>query len=217
MVRMVLSNSLIQTFLKVAPGNRETVALSKIGWLMNDFDLVIVDLPASGHAVTMLEAPHTMVGLFSSGPIRSEGLNALQMLKADTTHLILVSLPEEMVINATIETFQKLQEVLPDLSINGVILNRSDEVSFSEKEKGLLDLLSRENKDSSQEVEELLWAGRWITQRGEASNKAQERLEKELSTTVCRLPRLSQNGGAKRLVSYMVEQLQQGDLTEGLL
>ena len=98
-----------------------------------------------------------------------------------------------------------------------MILNRSDEICFSEKEKGVLELLSRESKGSSKEVEELLWAGRWITQRGEASEKARERLEKELSTTVCRLPRLSQSGGAKSLVSHMVEQLNQDALMEGLL
>jgi len=212
-VRMVLNNSLIQTFLKVAPGNRETVALSKIGWLLDDFDLVIVDLPASGHALNMLEAPHTMVGLFSSGPIRSEGLRALDMLKADTSHLIFVGLAEEMVVNETIETFQKVHELLPSLTIDGVILNRATTESLSCDEQELLSFLSQ--KENSPELEELFWAGRWVSALEDATRNAQKRLKTELKTKVSLVPRLSQSGGAKELVSRMADILSQKSVLEG--
>ena len=197
-VRLVLNNPLIQSFLKVAPGNRETIALSKIGWLLEDFDLVVVDLAASGHATAMLEVPNTMIGLFPSGPIRREGERALEMLCASDAHLVLVGLPEDMVVNETIETFEAIREKVPGLSIDAVLLNRSSVPSLTDDEQGFLAALSEGEKIES--AEELLWAGRWEAQLEEATAHAEERLAERLNTRVIQIPRLSHEGGPQQLV-----------------
>ena len=204
-VRLVLGNPLIQSFLEVAPGNRETIALSKIGWLMEDFDLVVVDLAASGHALAMLEVPNTMVGLFPSGPIRKEGETALAMLQDSQSHLVLVGLPEDMVVNETIETFEAIREKVPGLSMDTILLNRSSVPSLTEEEHGFLAALSDGVKSPG--AEELLWAGRWESQLEEATAEAEERLTQRLQARVIQIPRLSHDGGSQQLVHQIAAAL----------
>ena len=197
-VKLVLQNPLVRAFLEVAPGNRETVALSKIGWLVEDFDLVVVDLSASGHALAMLEVPNTMVGLFPSGPIRKEGERAIELLSEPSTHLVLVGLPEDMVVNETIETFEAIRAKLPSLSIDAVLLNRSSVPSLTEAESKLLSALSEEVE--GEEAKELLWSGRWEAELEASTLAAQERLRSKLHTRVIQIPRLSHDGGPQQLV-----------------
>jgi anion-transporting ArsA/GET3 family ATPase len=214
MVKMVLQNPLIQSFLEVAPGNRETVALSKIGWLVDEFDLVVVDLAASGHALAMLEVPNTMVGLFPSGPIRKEGEKALELLGQDSTHLVLVGLPEEMVINETIETFEAIQSKVPQLRIDAVLLNKTSVPSLTAAEGDLLQALSKEVQ--SEEANEMLWAGRWESELEEATHTAQVRLGQELGTKVISIPRLSHEGGPRQLVHQIAAAMARATHSEQL-
>jgi anion-transporting ArsA/GET3 family ATPase len=214
MVKMVLQNPLIQSFLEVAPGNRETVALSKIGWLVDEFDLVVVDLAASGHALAMLEVPNTMVGLFPSGPIRKEGEKALELLGQDSTHLVLVGLPEEMVINETIETFEAIQSKVPQLRIDAVLLNKTSVPSLTAAEGDLLQALSKEVQ--SEEANEMLWAGRWESELEEATHTAQVRLGQELETKVISIPRLSHEGGPRQLVHQIAAAMARATHSEQL-
>jgi anion-transporting ArsA/GET3 family ATPase len=201
MVRMVLQNPLVQSFLEVAPGNREVVALSKIGWLVEEFDLVVVDLAASGHALAMLEVPNTMVGLFPSGPIRKEGEKALELLGQESTHLVLVALPEEMVVNETVETFEAIRSKVPQLRIDAVLLNKTSVPSLTAAESELLKALSKEVQ--SEAAKELLWAGRWESELEKATHSAEVRLDQELATKVISIPRLSHEGGPRQLVQQI--------------
>ena len=52
-VRRILDNKLVQTFLDATPGVRETVILSRVVTLLEKYDRVVVDMPASGHAISL--------------------------------------------------------------------------------------------------------------------------------------------------------------------
>lgn len=197
-VKMVLQNPLVQSFLQVAPGNREVAALSKIGWLTEEFDLVVVDLAASGHALAMLEVPKTMVELFPTGPIRKEGEKASELLGRDSTHLVLVSLPEEMVVNETIETYESIHSKVSELSIDAILLNKTSVPSLTKEEGELLTVLSERTQNEM--AQELLWAGRWEGELEASTKTAQHRLKKKLNTEVISIPHLSHEGGPRQLV-----------------
>ena len=47
-------------YLDATPGAREIVILSRIAQYLENFDTVIVDLPASGHALGILRVPKTI-------------------------------------------------------------------------------------------------------------------------------------------------------------
>ena len=68
------------------------------------WDLVVVDAPASGHAVQLLRVPGAMLGTVPPGPLRSdaEWMRAWLVDPARTA-VVLVTLPEEMPVIEAIE------------------------------------------------------------------------------------------------------------------
>jgi anion-transporting ArsA/GET3 family ATPase len=209
---MVLANEVVQAFLNVAPGNRETGVLAKLGWLCEEFDLVVVDLPASGHAVSLLEAPGMMLRLFPTGPIHDAGQKAQAMIERDGCHLVLVCLPEEMVINETLETHALLQQAVPGLDSQVVVLNRSTTPSLTEEERALLVHLSSMVTEGPES--ELLWAGRWEDALEASTAEATERLSQE-GRSLIYTPRLSQEGGSDQVVQQLAAALARSAKKDG--
>ena len=93
-----------------APGVREILTVGKIGWEVRErhYDLVVVDAPATGHIVGQLTAPQAINDLVRVGQVR-EQTGWLADLLADpaTTGLVVVTTPEEMPVNETIELVQQ--------------------------------------------------------------------------------------------------------------
>jgi arsenite-transporting ATPase len=159
-VGLILKNPMVQVFLEVTPGAREMVVLSRICSYMDEFDQVIVDLPASGHAVNLLRTPDTAQRLMRTGPIHERAIELQAILQGEDTALGIVALPEEMVVNETVELFGKLKKVLPGLSVPLVFLNRCAAATMTDDEHKLLARLSAQT-DLSEAASELLLAGRW--------------------------------------------------------
>jgi anion-transporting ArsA/GET3 family ATPase len=114
----VFENRLVRHFLRVVPGLGELVMLGKILHEVRAeergrprWDQVIVDAPATGHAVQLLRIPGAMLGMVPPGPLRSDA-QWMQALLLDTarTATLLVTLPEEMPVTEAIELDQQLRE-----------------------------------------------------------------------------------------------------------
>lgn len=205
-VDLILDNRIVRLFLDATPGNREVVTLSKICWLKPDYDLVVVDLPASGHATALMHSPGRTLELFRVGPIYQRSLESQALLRAAGTHLVLVALPEEMVVNETVETWRKLNRQVPDLSVPLVVLNRASRPSLSADERLLLQRLSEARGEDGAEAE-LLLAGRWESRLEVATGRAMERVEREIPISLIDVPRLSQEKGAAHLVHNLAAAL----------
>ena len=81
---------MVSVFLDVTPGAREIVILSAVVGHLDNFDQVIVDMPASGHAVGMLKIPNPAHRLMRTGPIHDRAWPSSEGR--------IVALPEEMVV-----------------------------------------------------------------------------------------------------------------------
>ena len=206
-VDMILANRLVRLFLDATPGNREVVTLSKLTWLRDEFDLLIVDLPASGHAMALMASPSRTLSLFRVGPLHARSVESLAMLESPDTHLVLVALPEEMVVNETVETFTYLRSKVRKLSVPLVVLNRASRPSLSTDERALLERLSQVIPADQAAESELLLAGRWEARLEEATGRALSRLADEVGVAVIDVPRLSQEHGAARLVQNLAAAL----------
>ncbi len=146
LVKLILRNRIVRTFLIATPGAREMVVLGRVRQLAQQtqrgsdsgWDHLIVDMPASGHAVSTLSTPVTARKLFKVGPIRKEADQLLAEFN-DPQHvaLVMVSISEEMSINETLETMAKVREAgWPPLA--GVVLNRFPTVAFDATDAALL-------------------------------------------------------------------------------
>ena len=110
-----------------APGVREVLVLGKIASEVRDggWDAVVVDAPATGHAVELLNAADTLTEMIRVGPIVSQTrwIGDLIGDPARTT-VIAVTLAEELPVTECLELLERL-EAEARVDVSGVIINRT--------------------------------------------------------------------------------------------
>jgi anion-transporting ArsA/GET3 family ATPase len=109
-----------------APGVKEILTVGKLCWEVRErnWDLVVVDAPASGHVIGQLAAPEAINELVKVGRVRDQTRWMLDIL-ADpaTTGAVIVSAPEEMPVTETVELAGRIRaETQVDLA--AVVVNR---------------------------------------------------------------------------------------------
>jgi anion-transporting ArsA/GET3 family ATPase len=114
-----------------APGVREILTVGKICWDLResiqgraDWDLIVVDAAATGHVISQLDAPRAIQELVAVGPIRNQTDWMVELLRdPNLTALNVVTSPEEMPVNETIELVAAAREQL-DVPLGVVVVNR---------------------------------------------------------------------------------------------
>lgn len=204
-VRLILSNQLVGRFLDFTPGSREIVTLSALGDLVERYDLVIADLPASGHAFSLMDITRSALGLFRSGPVRARAQELRELVSAETTRTVLVALPEEMVINETIETYQKLRRYEHISSSPVVFLNRATLPTLTDDERALLARLGE--TELSPDQREFVRAGRWEDELEQATAESQARLADAIPRPPLLVPPVVAGGALRDVVSSVAAHL----------
>lgn len=147
--KALANNRVARRFFDAAPGVIETVVLERIGWFLTHdnpmyghYDLVIVDLPSSGHAVSFLEVPRSMGRVIAAGALAEHLFELAELLAdPDQVELVLVTQPEEMPVRETIELWAEAKERL-DVSVRSVIINRVRRSGLSGRSAQMLASLS---------------------------------------------------------------------------
>lgn len=128
----LLSSTTFNALTAAAPGVTEFLLLEKmLGWLEPGFvsrrrgyDMIIVDGPATGHAVKLLATPRRIAAMVPGGPLGKTARRLLAVLgDHHRTQVLLVSLPEEMSVRETIETQHALAVDLA-LHVTRPVINR---------------------------------------------------------------------------------------------
>ncbi len=214
--RLILNNRMATVFLDATPGAREIVILTKIIHLLDEWDRVVVDLPASGHALGILRVPRTAMRLMRSGPVRERAKQILTVFQQESTALAIICLPEEMVVNETLELWENIHREVPELQAPKVFLNRASQPSLTADEITLLARL--EAVAHGESARELLQAGRWEEELESATEQATQRLESALDDRVVTFPRLGAlggfEGGPVKVVNQMSMALSRQELAE---
>ncbi len=109
------------------PGIKDILVLGKVKALAREdgADLIVVDAPASGHAITFLASARNLLDAVRVGPIVDQAREVDEMLRdAARCQVVLVTLPEETPVNEAIETAYALEDKvgikLGPLVVNGV-------------------------------------------------------------------------------------------------
>lgn len=112
---VVFDNPVLRTFVVAAPGLSDTVIAGKIWdlWHKQTYDLLVVDMPASGHAIQFFQSPHGVNKVFSVGVIHRNLVRIFEMLKDPSVRLDLVTLPEELPVQETLELKAQLEKLHP--------------------------------------------------------------------------------------------------------
>ena len=110
------------------PGIRDVLVLGKVKQLERDgaADLILVDAPATGHAITFLTSASGMVSAARGGPLRTQAQDVVELLSDPARcRVILVTLPEELPVSETIESAYTLEDKA-GVQLGPVIVNACD-------------------------------------------------------------------------------------------
>jgi len=122
------SSGVIDVVSTAAPGIDDIVVLGKLKQLerSGEWDAVVVDGPAAGHAVTMLTSAAGLRDAVSSGPVRAQADEVLEMLEDPARiQVALVTLAETTPVNETVETAFRLEDRV-GVRLAPVIVNAVD-------------------------------------------------------------------------------------------
>lgn len=207
-VRLVLENRMVGRFLDFTPGSRELVIMSRLGTLVEANDLVVVDMPASGHAYSLLDILRSARGLFRSGPVRTLAESLTEVIQAPTTRLAFVALPEEMVVNETLETVERMRRGGMIGGPPAVLLNRATLPSLTGPERELIGRLSEASLDPL--AKEFVRAGRWEDRLEQATSEAVDRLGNAFEDPPVLIPPSGGGGVPSAIVSAVAVHLGRG-------
>jgi energy-coupling factor transporter ATP-binding protein EcfA2 len=138
----VFENRVVKFFLRVIPSLPETLMLGKILHEARAeqgghprWDLVVVDAPATGHAVQLFRVPSALLDTVPGGPMRrdAEWMHAL-LTDPERTALSIVAMPEEMPVSETIDLDVQVREVLR-IPRGPLFLNAMPDGRFSPAER----------------------------------------------------------------------------------
>jgi anion-transporting ArsA/GET3 family ATPase len=111
--RVLASSGTFQYFAAAAPGAKELVTMVKVwqltrggsrGARSRGYDLVVLDAPATGHALGMLASPRTFGAIARVGPIAGQTRQLQEMLESPSRSAYLaVALATEMAVTEALE------------------------------------------------------------------------------------------------------------------
>jgi anion-transporting ArsA/GET3 family ATPase len=130
--RILASSGTFQYFAAAAPGAKELVTMVKV-WELTQarrwerraagYDLVVLDAPASGHALAMLASPQTFGAIARVGPIARQAERVSELLADHARSAFLaVTLASEMAVTETLELREGLRAKLGQ-PLSAVIAN----------------------------------------------------------------------------------------------
>ena len=126
--RRLLASGVIDVVAGAIPGIREVLLPGKVKQVANESgaDVVLVDCPATGHAVTLLTSASGVASAARSGPVRSQADQVVAMLTDPArSSVILVTIPEELPVTETVEAAFRIEEEA-GMALSLVVANRAD-------------------------------------------------------------------------------------------
>jgi anion-transporting ArsA/GET3 family ATPase len=130
--RVLAGSGTFQYFAAAAPGAKELVSMVKIWELTlkerwrrraGRYDLVVLDAPATGHALGLLHSPQTFGAIARVGPIFGQAQRVRELLEDEAqTGYLAVTQPTEMAIGETLDLREGLRAQL-GVELDATIVN----------------------------------------------------------------------------------------------
>lgn len=134
LVKLATENKILSRFFEAAPGVDDLSLLAALQRFESardasgkpTYDFIVADLPASGHALSMLGVPRGALGMMRVGALaeRARAIDALLHDRARTA-VCVVTLPEELPVNESVQLTERLANQLAletaHVVVNGVM------------------------------------------------------------------------------------------------
>ena len=123
--RRLASAGAMDVVATAAPGIKDILILGKVKQLERGkaADLIVLDAPAAGHAITFLRSARALLDAVHVGPINTQAKDVLEMLTdPERCQVVLVTLPEETPVNELVETAYSLEDEV-GIMLGPVVMN----------------------------------------------------------------------------------------------
>lgn len=147
--RLLASSGTFQYFTAAAPGARELVSMVKVWRLTRErrrggHDLVVLDAPATGHALGLLASPRTFGAIARVGPIAGQTRHVRELLRDPArSGYVAVTLASEMAVTEALELREGLRREL-DRELDAVIVNALLPRRFTASEMARIEQLGQD-------------------------------------------------------------------------
>jgi anion-transporting ArsA/GET3 family ATPase len=194
--RAVFENRLVERFLKVIPGLPELTMLGKAYYHETEvgahgrpkYDAVLIDAPATGHGMFLLQIPQVVSSAISSGPMASETRRMLDLLRDhERTMVNLITLPEELPVNETFDLRDQLRRAF-DVRVGHVILNGVLPSRFSPEEAAQARTLLNTHGRDDDDLGALIGAAVFREERAAMQQQYVERVQRGFDEPVIQIP-----------------------------
>ena len=184
--KAVFENRFVSAVLRGTPGIEAWAMLGKAYFHVDEevdgrprYDIVIVDGPATGHALDMLRVPQVICDIAPPGLLRTEAEKAIELFHDHgRSAAVLVTLPEDMPANETIELHAAITKEVK-LNVASLVVNSVLPKLFKSKERGPIIALPEKLPNGSA-LTSLALAGRQRARREQTQQDAIAKLKKEL-------------------------------------
>jgi anion-transporting ArsA/GET3 family ATPase len=194
--RAVFENRIVKTFLRAIPGLNDLLMLGKAYFHATEqqsdggyvWDKVIVDAPATGHGVFLLQIPSVITSTLSSGHMYEEAQEILEFLRdPERTMLNLVTLAEEMPVNETLMLRDEARERI-GVPVGSVIINGLYPRLFDDETGRWLEQFQESYDGEDEGLGGMLDAAWFRRQRMEMQRQYVERLHEEMEGPFFEIP-----------------------------
>lgn len=203
--RRLASTGALDVVATAVPGFRDVLVLGKVKQLekSDEADLVILDAPAAGHALTFLTSASGLAEVARVGPVRTQAADVVEMLAdPERCRVMLVTLPEETPVNETAETAAQLIErvgvTLTPVVVNAVLPAIED----LERQMGDSAALGEVDPEISSALTD---AARFRLRRMGLQGRQLERLSRALDLPQLPLPDLFTPASDRKAVEQLAE------------
>jgi anion-transporting ArsA/GET3 family ATPase len=123
--RRLASSGAVDMVATAAPGIKDILILGKVKQLeqSRQADLIVLDAPAAGHAISFLRSARGLLDAVRVGPINAQARDVLELLTDPARcQVVLVTLPEETPVNELVQTAYSLEDEV-GVSLGPVVVN----------------------------------------------------------------------------------------------
>ena len=173
-------------FVDATPGMGELLAIGKVWELTRrprrrrnarPYDLVVLDGPASGQLMALLDAPRTFGAIARVGPVARQAADIDRFIRDPRlTGVVAITTPEQMAVTEALTLRDSLAEL--EVALDAAVVNKTLSIEFSPDEEAAL---------RSAPPDPAVSSALWLSERAESQNRHLDRLRTELPGIV-RLP-----------------------------
>lgn len=194
--RTVFENRIVRRFLRMMPGLPELVMLGKAYFHEKEtnkdgkktWDVVIIDAPATGHGLFLLQIPSVIDDALRGGLMAEEAKKMVALLKDRSRSMLnIVMLAEEMPVNESVELKARVDADI-GMQVGYALANNIFPHVFTGPEARQIESLRDAAPNDEAGIQSILDAGVFRFERTKMQDTYLKRAERELQLPVVEIP-----------------------------